>query len=183
MTAGPRDRIGFIGLGHLGGPMCARVLGAGFPTTAFDLDAVALRRVEARGARPATSAADCAREADVLVTMLPGPEQVEDVLLGPGGALDALAPGALAIDMTTSSPGLARRIAAGAERRGLRALEAPVADALRAPEGMLHVFVGGDAADVARARPVLEAMGDPERIVHVGPHGAGHATKLLVNLQ
>jgi len=67
--------------------------------------------------------------------------------------------------------------------RGIGVLDAPVADALRAAEGMLNIFVGGDAADVERVRPVLEAMGDPERITHVGPHGAGYTVKLLVNLQ
>ncbi len=178
-----KTRVGFIGLGHMGGPMCARVVRAGFEVCAFDLRRAAVDAAAAAGATPAASAADCAATAEVLVTMLPAPPHVEDVLLGAGGALAALPEGALAIDMSTSSPELGRRIAAAAARRNIGFLDAPVADALKASEGDLHIFVGGEAADVARARPVLETMGRPERVVHVGPRGAGYAVKLLVNLQ
>ena len=176
-------RVGFIGLGHMGGPMCERVARAGFEVSAFDLRREAVDAAVAAGATPAASAADCAARADVLVTMLPAPPHVEDVLLGSGGALAALPDGALAVDMSTSSPALGRRIAEAAAPRGIGFLDAPVADALKASEGDLHIFVGGEAADVARARPVLETMGRPERVVHVGPRGAGYAVKLLVNLQ
>jgi 3-hydroxyisobutyrate dehydrogenase len=177
------DRVGFVGLGHMGAPMCEQVLRAGFATTVFDLRPEAVDAAVRRGARAAASAAGCAAAADVLVTMLPGPAQVEAVLLGDGGALAALAPGGLAMDMSTSSPALARRLAAAGAARGVGVIDAPVADALKAAEGMLHVFAGGPAEDVARARPVLEAMGDPQGIVHVGPSGAGQLVKLLVNLQ
>lgn len=176
-------RVGFVGLGHMGAPMCEQVLRAGFAVTAFDTRAEALHALVALGAAPAASARECAATADVLITMLPGPAAVEAVLLGDGGALDALAPGSIAIDMSTSSPQLARRIAEAGAARGVGVLDAPVADALKAAEGMLHVFVGGDDDDVERARPVLEAMGDPDGIVHVGPHGAGQVVKVLVNLQ
>jgi 3-hydroxyisobutyrate dehydrogenase len=176
-------RVGFIGLGHMGGPMCERVTQAGFEVSAFDLRREAVDAAVAAGAAPAASAAECAATADVLVTMLPAPPHVEDVLLGSGGALAALADGALAIDMSTSSPALGRRIAEAAARRNIAFLDAPVADALKAREGDLHIFVGGEPADVARARPVLETMGRPERVVHVGPPGAGYTVKLLVNLQ
>jgi 3-hydroxyisobutyrate dehydrogenase-like beta-hydroxyacid dehydrogenase len=137
----------------------------------------------AAGARAGADAAGCAREADVLITMLPGPAEVEDVLLGAGGALAALPRGAVAVDMGTGSGDVGRRVLEAARPRGIGVLDAPVADALRAPEGLLTIFVGGDAADVARVRPVLEAMGDPDRIIHVGPQGAGATVKLLVNLQ
>ena len=103
--------------------------------------------------------------------MLPAPPHVEDVWLGSGGALAALPDGALAVDMSTSSPALGRRIAEAAAPRGIGFLDAPVADALKASQGDLHIFVGGDPADVARARPVSETMGRPERVVHVGPRG------------
>lgn len=181
MTA---PKVAFVGLGHMGGAMCARVAGAGFRVRAFDLRTELVADAVAAGAEGATSLADCAAGADVLVTMLPGPAQVEAVLLGAGAAvLAGLAPDALVLDMSTSSPGLGRRISAAAAAHGATFLDAPVADALRAPEGRLNVFVGGPQAAVARARPVLEAMGDPERVVHLGPSGAGYATKLLVNLQ
>ena len=179
-------RVGFIGLGHMGGPMCEQVVRAGFPVTAFDLPAEALDAAVRAGARAGASAVDVAARSDVLVTMLPGPAQVEAVLLGADadrGALAALAEGALAIDMSTSSPESARKLAAAAAPRGIAFLDAPVADALRAPEGLLNIFVGGSAEAFASARPVLDAMGDPERVVHVGPVGSGYAVKLLVNLQ
>lgn len=176
-------RVGFVGLGHMGGPMCERVVHAGFAVTAFDLRPEALEAAAAAGAEATATAAECAQAAEVLITMLPGPAQVEEVLLGSGGALDALPDGALAVDMSTSSPELGRRIAKAAAERGVGFLDAPVADALRARDGMLNIFVGGAADDVARARPVLEAMGDPERVVHIGPSGSGYTVKLLVNLQ
>lgn len=176
-------RVGFIGLGHMGAPMCARVVAAGFPVTAFDIAPAALAMAVMEGAEAAPTAVECARVADVLITMLPGPPQVEEVLLGPGGALSAMRENTLAVDMSTSSPELGRRIGGVAAARGVAALDAPVADALKARDGDLHIFVGGEAADVAVARPVLETMGRPERVVHVGPHGAGHTVKLLVNLQ
>jgi 3-hydroxyisobutyrate dehydrogenase len=108
---------------------------------------------------------------------------VQDVLVGAGCALAALPPGAVAIDMSTGSAEAGARIVAAARPLGVGVLDAPVADALRAAEGMLSIFVGGEAGDLERVRPVLEAMGDPERITHVGPHGAGYKVKLLVNLQ
>ena len=176
-------RVGFVGLGQMGAPMCARVAGAGFDVTAFDLRGEAVRAAVDAGARAGDGAAACARGADVLITVLPGAAELEDVLLGAGGALAALGRGAVAVDMSTSSPDAGRRVRHAAEPRGIAVLDAPVADALRAPEGLLTIFVGGDAADVERVRPVLEAMGDPDRITHVGPHGAGATVKLLVNLQ
>lgn len=176
-------RVGFIGLGNMGAPMCDQVVRAGFDVTAFDLRADALAGAREQGAAIAASAAGCAAAADVLITMLPGPDQVEDVLLGSGRALGALAEGALAIDMSTSSPALGRRIAAAAGERGIAFVDAPVADAKRAAEGRLHIMAGGEAADVDRARPVLAAMGGADRITHVGPVGSGYAIKLLVNLQ
>lgn len=176
-------RVGFIGLGNMGAPMCAQVLRAGFDVTAFDLRADALAAARGQGVATAASAAECATAADVLITMLPGPAQVADVLLGSGRALAALAERALVIDMSTSAPALGRRIAAAARERGIAFVDAPVADAKRAAEGRLHIMVGGEASDVDRARPVLAAMGGADRVTHVGPVGSGYAIKLLVNLQ
>jgi len=176
-------RVGFIGLGHMGAPMCAQVLRAGFAVTAFDLRADALTVARASGATIAGSAAECASGAEVLITMLPGPAEVEAVLLGAGGVLAALGAGAIVADMSTSSPLLGRRIAAGAAQREVGFVDAPVADAKRAAEGRLQIMVGGDACDVDRARPVLAAMGGADGVTHVGPVGSGYTIKLLVNLQ
>jgi 3-hydroxyisobutyrate dehydrogenase len=175
--------ISFIGLGHMGGPMSRRLAVAGLDLTVFDQDAARAAPALERGALLAASAAAAASEAGVLITMLPTPAAVEEVMLGAGGALEALPSGALWIDMSTSSPAVADRVRARGEERGIRVLDAPVAGMSTGAEaGTLEIFIGGDAADVKRARPILEHLGDSERILHVGGHGAGYAVKLLLNL-
>jgi 3-hydroxyisobutyrate dehydrogenase len=176
-------RISFIGLGHMGGPMSRRLAEAGLDLTVYDLDAARAAPALERGARLAVSAAAAASRAGVLITMLPTPAAVEEVMLGAGGALEALPPGALWIDMSTSSPAIADRVRARGEGRGIRVLDAPVAGmSTGADAGTLEIFVGGNVADVEVARPILEHLGDPGRILHVGGHGSGYAVKLLLNL-
>jgi 3-hydroxyisobutyrate dehydrogenase len=175
--------VGFIGLGNMGGPMCGHLVRAGLPVSAFDLDGAAVARVAALGARAAESAADCASGSDVLITMLPAPPHVEDVLLGSGGALAALPAGALAIDMSTSSVSVGARVVSAASWRGVEVLDAPVAgQSIGARAGTLAIYVGGAAAAFERALPLLTVMGDQHRIFHVGGHGAGYTVKLLLNL-
>jgi 3-hydroxyisobutyrate dehydrogenase len=177
------ERVGFIGLGNMGGPMCRHLVEAGFRVTAHDLDQDALERAGAAGARMAGSTAECASDAEALVTMLPAPPQVEQVLLGEGGAIAALAPGAIALDMSTSSVSVGRRALAAARERGAELLDAPVAgQSTGAQAGTLSIYVGGPGAAFERVRPLLEAMGRPERIFHVGDNGAGYTVKLLLNL-
>jgi 3-hydroxyisobutyrate dehydrogenase len=175
--------VGFIGLGNMGGPMCGHLAAAGFDVTAYDLSSAAVRRARDAGARIAASAAECASGAEVLITMLPAPPQVDDVLLGDSAALAALAPGALAIDMSTSSVAVGRRVVSAASARGVDVLDAPVAgQSIGAQAGTLAIYVGGPAESFARARPLFDVMGDPERVFHVGGHGAGYTVKLLLNL-
>jgi 3-hydroxyisobutyrate dehydrogenase len=175
--------VGFIGLGRMGGPMAAAVGRAGFELIVFDVRPEAIEPLVALGARVAESAPGLAAEADVVVTMLPGPAQVEAVMLGPGGAFQALRPGGVWVDMSTSTPAAGRVAAGEGAPRGVGVVDAPVAGMVKgAVAGTLQVFAGGSAADVERVRPVLEAMGDPERVVHVGGHGAGYAVKLCLNL-
>jgi 3-hydroxyisobutyrate dehydrogenase len=124
-----------------------------------------------------------AAEADVLITVLPGPAEVYEAMAGSGGALAALPPTATWIDMTSSSPAMGRVLLASAQARGISVLEAPAGGGVpEAEAGMLQLFVGGDSAVVERHRAVLEALADPRRITHVGGHGAGYLAKLLVNL-
>jgi 3-hydroxyisobutyrate dehydrogenase len=176
-------RVGFVGLGNMGGPMCGHLVAAGFDVTAFDLNSEALGRLIEVGARAGASVADCARGADVLITMLPAPPQVEAVLLGEGGGIAALEPGAVSIDMSTSSTAVGARIARAAAELGIDVLDAPVAgQSIGANAGTLAIYVGGPDEVFERARPLFEAMGDPERIFHLGPHGAGYTVKLLLNL-
>jgi 3-hydroxyisobutyrate dehydrogenase len=176
-------RVGFIGLGNMGGPMCGHLVSAGFEVSAFDVNAAALERLRSAGARAASDMADCVRGAEVLITMLPAPPQVEAVLLGADGAIAALEPGSLAIDMSTSSTAVGARVLAAARERGVEVLDAPVAgQSIGAQAGSLAIYVGGQRDAFERALPLFEAMGDPDRIFHLGDHGAGYTVKLLLNL-
>jgi len=176
-------RVGFIGLGHMGSHMCRSLITAGFDVSAYDLDPEALLRAREAGARPASSVSDCAAGAEMLVTSLPGPPQVDLVLNGAEGAIAALAPGSLVIEMSTSSLEVGRRTRAQAAEHGVVLIDAPVAgQTIRAEAGTLAIYVGGEPAAFARALPVLEAIGDPQQIFHLGPHGSGYAVKLVLNL-
>ncbi|MFE7174144.1 NAD(P)-dependent oxidoreductase [Streptomyces sp. NPDC057616] len=176
-------RIGFIGLGNMGRHMARHLIHAGHLVTVHDTRPEAGVEHLALGARWADSPADCARDAEFLITMLPNPRVVEDVLLR-GGAAEALPAGALWIDMSTSTPAAADRVAAEVlDARAVRRLDAPVSGMARgADAGALQIFVGGLDDDFRIALPVLEAMGDPDRILHVGPLGAGYTVKLMINL-
>jgi len=183
MSVTPPIRLAFIGLGHMGGHMCRNLITAGFDVSAYDLDPAMLARAAADGARPARDVADCVAEADILITSLPGPPQVEAVLCGTAGAIAALRRGALVVEMSTSSLEVGRRAQAAAAAAGVALIDAPVGgQTVGAEAGTLSIYVGGDADAFARALPVLEAVGNPERIFHLGPAGCGYAVKLLLNL-
>src|SRR5437879_13109340 len=176
-------QVGFIGLGNMGNPMCQNLLKAGFPLVVNDVRSEAAANLTAAGAICAASPADVACAVDVLITMLPGPSQVEAVMLGEHGALEAMRAGTLWMEMSTSSPAVARRVIERARPRGVGVLEAPVSGMARgAIAGTLQIFVGGDKQLFEQVRPVLEAMGDPRHIFLIGPNGAGYAVKLLINL-
>jgi 3-hydroxyisobutyrate dehydrogenase len=175
--------VGFVGLGHMGAPMSANILAAGHDLVVSDLRREAGVALLAAGAAWANSPREAALGRDVVITMLPGPRHVEEVMLGPGGLLDGLADGAVWVDMSTSVPAVADRVRAVAEPRGVEVLDAPVSGmAGGARAGTLQIFVGGRAETYQRVRALFEAMGDPERIIHVGPHGAGYTIKLMINL-
>jgi len=176
-------RVGFIGLGHMGGPMSANILAAGHDLVVHDVRAEAAAGLLASGAAWAASPRETGAGRDVVITMLPTPRHVADVLLGQDGLLDGLAPGAVWVDMSTSVPEVAERVMAMAGPRHVAVVDAPVSGmAAGAKAGSLQIFVGGAAADYQRIRPVLEAMGDPGRILHVGGNGAGYTVKLMINL-
>jgi 3-hydroxyisobutyrate dehydrogenase len=175
--------VGFIGLGRMGSPMALNLRRAGYDMVAFDAKAQAVEPLQATGASAAESAPGTAASCDVLITMLPGPPQIETVMTGHGGAFQALREGAVWIDMSTSTPVVGRMLAREGEPRGVAVVDAPVAGMVKgAVAGTLQIFAGGTAADIARVRPVLEAMGDPDRIQHVGARGSGYAVKLCLNL-
>lgn len=180
-TAAP-TRIGFIGLGSMGSGMTRNLLKAGYQLVVHDTRPEILDEYAALGAEIADSAASVAAATGTVITMLPTPAIVSEVLNGPDGVLAGLPDGGTWIDMSTSVPAVADDVRRRTADRGIAVLDAPVSGmAVGAATGRLQIFIGGDAADVARLRPVFEAMGDPERILHVGPHGAGYAVKLMIN--
>lgn len=178
MTAA--TRVAFVGLGHMGAHMCRHVVRAGFDVTAFDIDAAAVRRAAGHGATATTSIAACVSGAEILVTSLPGPPQVEEVVRA---AIDDLPRGALIAEMSTSSLQVGRGLRAAAAAAGIELIDAPVAgQTAGAAAGTLAIYVGGTEDAYRRALPVLRAIGNPERILHVGGAGSGYVVKLLLNL-
>ena len=169
------ETVGFIGLGIMGLPMARNLLRAGFPVIAWNrtVSKVAL----AEGAQAATSPADVAARADIVVVCVTATADVEAVIEGDAGALEGLRPGAIVIDMSTISPDVTRRLAARIRERGGDYLDAPVSGGEQgAINGTLSIMVGGEASTLERARPVFEAMG--QRITLCGPVGAGQTVKL-----
>ena len=168
--------IGFIGLGIMGSPMSAHLVAAGHQVTGYDISADSVAKLVAAGGTAAATAADAVRGADVVITMLPNHPQVEEVVLGAGGVLELAEPGTLLIDMSTIRPETSVAVAKAAAERGIRVLDAPVSGGeAGAKQATLSIMVGGEEADFAAAKPVLDAVG--KTIVHVGPHGAGQVVK------
>lgn len=176
-------RVGILGLGRMGRPICARLVCAGHEVTAGDRRGELEARTVAYGARWSASPREVAAAADVLVTVLPDDDAVADALLSPGGALEGLREGSVWIDMSSCAPDAGGALAEQAAARGVRCLDAPLGGGVPAAEaGTLQLFVGGDPALLHEQRPLLEAVAEAERIRHMGGHGAGYLTKLLVNL-
>jgi 2-hydroxy-3-oxopropionate reductase len=168
--------IGFIGLGVMGAPMARNLLAAGYEVVAWNRSPGPLEALVEAGARAGGSPAAVAAEAEILITILKDDPVVRAVLGGPEGAIAAAPAGALVIDMSTVSPALARELAAEAGAAGVAFLDAPVSGGdVGARDGTLSIMVGGEAADVERARPVFEVLGS--RVTHVGAAGAGQVAK------
>jgi 3-hydroxyisobutyrate dehydrogenase len=175
--------VGVIGIGNMGAPMAANLARAGFSVVVFDIDLARAQRVAGEiGARAADGLDVLGRDADAIVTMLPTGRDVRDALLeAEGGALAAaLAPGSVVVDMSSSDPVGTRELGAALSARGLALIDAPVSGGVpRAKEGTLAIMIGGDAAVIARVKPVLVALGN--RLFEVGALGCGHAMKALNN--
>ncbi|GGG22494.1 hypothetical protein GCM10010964_08320 [Caldovatus sediminis] len=179
MSATPIRRIGFVGIGNMGWPMAANLVRAGFEVAVCDVAPGRAERFAAEvGGRAAASAAEAARGAECVVTIVPTSAEVAAAVAAMG---DALAPGALLIDMTSGQPGKTREIAASLAPRGVAMVDCPVSGGVpRARTGELAIMAGGAEADLDRAEPVLRAMGTS--IHRCGPIGAGQAMKALNNL-
>lgn len=168
--------IGFIGLGVMGHSMAAHILAAGHPLHVYNRTRSKAEELIARGAVWHDSPAGLARASRVVCTIVGFPPDVEEVYLGPDGILENLASGSLTIDLTTSSPALAQRLADEARSRGIGSLDAPVSGGDRgAREAALSIMVGGDRNDFDTALPILSLMG---RAVYQGPAGSGQHTKM-----
>jgi 3-hydroxyisobutyrate dehydrogenase len=174
-------RIGFIGVGTMGLPMATNLVKKGFAVTAFDVNPDAVRAAAAAGMKAAGTPAEAVAGAELVITMLPSSSHVDAAYSGDGGVLAAAGKGTLCVDMSTIDPAVSRRVAAAAAERGLRFIDAPVSGGVTgATDGTLAIMVGGAAADVATARPALEAMGT--NVIHVGAVGSGEVVKLCNNL-
>jgi 2-hydroxy-3-oxopropionate reductase len=169
-------KIGFIGLGIMGGPMSGHLVAAGHEVTGFDVSADAVARLVTAGGTGASSVAEAAEGADVVITMLPNHPHVEEVVLGESGVLEVAKPGTLFIDMSTIRPETSLAVAKAAKDKGIRVLDAPVSGGeAGAKQASLSIMVGGEEDDFAAAKPLFEVVG--KTIVHVGPHGAGQVVK------
>ncbi|MBI1209828.1 MAG: 3-hydroxyisobutyrate dehydrogenase [Alphaproteobacteria bacterium] len=174
-------RIGFIGLGNMGGPMAANLVKAGHEIAAFDMMKPAVDKAVAQGARAAANAVDAARDSEVVITMLPAGAHVRQVYLGDNGLIKAIKPGTLVIDSSTIDVATARDVHAAAKIARLDFLDAPVSGGVGgATAGTLTFMVGGEESAFARAKPVLEKMG--KNIFHAGGAGNGQAAKICNNM-
>jgi 2-hydroxy-3-oxopropionate reductase len=171
-----RETIGFIGLGIMGRPMAHNLLKASFPVVVQNRHQEVTDEFLAAGARAATRSCDIAATCDVVITMLPGPTQVEEVLLGPGGIIEGAHAGLVVIDMSTIAPAVASMLAARLAEYGITLLDAPVSGGdAGAIAGTLSIMVGGDEETFKRCAPIFQALG--KTIVHVGGSGAGQVVK------
>lgn len=169
-------RIGYIGLGTMGGPMASNLARAGCDITVYDLEQAKIDRVVAYGAKAATHGQDVAAQVDILFTSFPEPRHVAAIL---PELIDAMQAGSIWVDLTTNDRGLLRQLAKQADARDVSVLEAPVTGAVDGARlGKLTFFVGGEQATIERVRPYFEIMG---KVVECGPLGTGNVVKLITN--
>ena len=172
-------KVGFIGLGTMGSNAARNLRKAGFEMTVYDIRPQAVEKLIGPGVTSGINPADVIARSDVVVTMVFGPKEIEQVLRGPDGFLGAPCQGKIWIDMTTSSPSLMRKLAHEFEAKGGQAVDAPVTGSVDAAiRGDMPMFVGGDEAVIENIRPIIEAMGQLRK---VGAYGNGYIAKLVNN--
>lgn len=173
-------KVGFIGLGNMGGPMARNIAKAGFEMTVQDLRSETMAPLLELGARGADSAAEVAAASDITFTSLPGPPEMESVAIGEGGVLEGISHGSVYVDLTTNRPSLVRRIEPMFREKGCVMLDAPVSGGVPgAIAGRLAVLASGDEATYNRIKPVLDAIGD--KVQYCGDIGCGTICKLAHN--
>jgi 3-hydroxyisobutyrate dehydrogenase len=171
-------KVAFIGMGTMGAAMALNILKAGHEVTVHNRTREREEPVAKAGARRSVSPGEAARNAEIVITCVSDTPDAEAVILGANGVIHGASAGAIVVDMSTISPSATRLIGAELATKGIRMLDAPVSGGSEgAQKGTLTIMVGGDAADVADAMPVLSTMG--KSITHVGPGGAGQMTKAI----
>jgi len=177
MAVAQETKIAFIGTGVMGVSMVGHLMDAGYPVVVFNRTKARAEALLARGAEWADTVAQAASSADIVISMVGYPTDVEEIYLAPGGIVESAREGAVLIDMTTSSPALAVRIAAAALDRGIEALDAPVSGGdVGAKNATLTIMVGGEHQTFLQVKPVLRVMGT--NVVLQGGPGAGQHTKM-----
>ncbi|MEM2988719.1 MAG: NAD(P)-dependent oxidoreductase [Candidatus Bathyarchaeia archaeon] len=172
-----RTKVGWIGTGVMGKPMCGHILKAGYRVTLYNRTKAKAEELIARGAKWAGSPREVAEEADVVFTMVGYPEDVREVYLGPNGILAGAKRGSIMVDMSTSQPSLAVEIYSRAKAIGAHALDAPVSGGdIGAREATLSIMIGGDRDIAERVKPLFQLMG--KSIRYMGPAGSGQSAKL-----
>jgi len=174
-------KLGFIGLGAMGSGIAQNLQRAGYDLTVFDLRKESAQPLIEAGAHWAATVADLAGVSDVVFTSLPGPKEMQELGLGQGGLLECMRRGTAWFDFTTNSPPVVREVAKRFEEKNIAVLDAPVSGKPSgARSGKLAVYIGGDKQVFERHQKILDSVGD--KVLHVGPVGAGNTAKLVHNL-
>jgi 3-hydroxyisobutyrate dehydrogenase-like beta-hydroxyacid dehydrogenase len=175
------QRIGFVGLGAMGGNMARRLAGLGFTVAGYDISAANAKRSGDAGVKIVDSPAAAADGADFVLSSLPDPPAIRRAYLGADGVLTRVHPGMVLIDLSTIDPATWREVAAAGTKHGVSCLDAPVSGGpADAGSGKLVFLIGGEPNVLEKSRPVLEALGNS--IHHVGPLGTGLVVKLVNNV-
>jgi len=178
MEKNQKERIGFIGLGAMGKPMAKNLLRAGYRLTVYDLCTDPVNELKAEGARPAGSSAEAAENSDVVITILPECENVKQAMMGSNGVFEGARPQTVLIDMSSIAPHTSREVAAAAEARGLRFMDAPVSGGTAGAEkATLTIMIGGEKDLVDAHMDIFNVLGGT--IYHVGGIGMGETVKMI----
>lgn len=174
-------KVGFIGLGRMGGPMAENILRGGHELHVYDVREEACAPLTEKGGKKRNSPRGVATDVDIVITSLPGPKEVETVMASSNGVIESIRENSIVIDTSTVGPTLSKRLAARFQQKGVGYLDAPVTGGReRAVTGMLAVMVGGAEDSFERARPVLSCIGT--ELFYLGPNGSGNTVKLIVQM-
>jgi len=176
-----KEKIGFIGVGFMGKPMSLNLMRAGYHLIAYDIDHKPLEELREKGAAITTSCKEVAAESDIIITMLPNSDDVEQAILGGAGVVEGVKPESIVIDMSTIDPSTSRKIARVLSKKGVKMLDAPVSGGqMGAKAGSLAIMVGGDEQIYNKCLDIFNAMG--KKIYYCGGNGNGEVVKIANNL-